>query len=138
MKSLKHTIIAATAALATAGGASAGVTPAFAAADPSAQLITAVYNPAAPVTLEKTAWFWGGYNYCWYAGGWRGPGYYWCGYAWRRGFGWGGPIGWHGWGGGGWRGGGWRGGWHGGGWRGGWHGGGHGGWHGGGHGGWHH
>jgi hypothetical protein len=78
--------------------------------------------------LEKTQYFYGGRNYCWYAGGWRGAGYYWCGYAWRRGLGWGGPIGWRGWGGGGWHGG--RGGWHGGG-GGHWHGGG-GGWHGGG------
>ena len=118
MKTLKHTIIAAAAALATAGGASAGVMPQLTSGDPSAQLTTAIYDPAAPVTLEKTAWAWGGRNYCWYAGGWRGPGYYWCGYAWRRGFGWGGPIGWNGWGGGGWRGGpGWRGGGHHGHWR---------------------
>jgi hypothetical protein len=82
----------------------------------------------------QDAQYWGGRNYCWYPGGWRGPGYYWCGYAWRRGYGWGGPVGWHGWGGRGWHGGGWHGGrgWHGGG---GWHGGhGGGGWHGGGHG----
>ncbi len=65
--------------------------------------------------IEKTQFIWGGRNYCWYPGGWRGPGWYWCGFAWRRGFGWGGGPGWHGWRGGGWRGGGW----HGGGWRGG-------------------
>jgi len=41
----------------------------------------------------------GGRRYCFYPDGWRGPGYYWCGYAWRRGFGWGGPMGWRGWGG---------------------------------------
>ena len=41
----------------------------------------------------------GGRRYCFYPDGWRGPGYYWCGYAWRRGFGWGGPLGWRGWGG---------------------------------------
>jgi hypothetical protein len=100
--------------------------------------------------IEKTQYAWGGQNYCWYPGGWHGPGWYWCGYAWRRGFGWGGGYGWHGWhggwGGGGWHGGGWHGGgWHGGGWHGGgggWHGGGFhgggfhgGGFHGGGHGG---
>jgi hypothetical protein len=82
--------------------------------------------------IEKTQYFWGGYNYCWYPDGWHGPGWYWCGYAWRHGFGWGGGYGWHGWhgGGGGWHGGGWHGGgWHGGGF----HGGGfHGGFHGGG------
>ena len=37
-------------------------------------------------------------GYCWYSHGWNGPGYYQCGSAWRRGYGWGGPYGWHGWG----------------------------------------
>jgi hypothetical protein len=61
--------------------------------------------------LEQAQFFYSGRNYCWYAGGWRGPGYYWCGYAWRRGYGWGGPFGWNGWGRPGWHGGGvWRGG----------------------------
>lgn len=147
MKSVKRSVLALTAALATAGSASAGVIPANA-SGPSGQLITAIYNPAAPVTLEKTQWVAGG-SYCWYPGGWHGPGYYWCGYAWRSGLGWGGPWGWRGWrwrsgywGGGRWSAGAWRGGggwhgghgWHGGngGWNGGhgWHGG-HGGWHGG-------
>jgi hypothetical protein len=128
MKSLKRTILAAAAALTAAGGASAGFVPTLAANDAvgtTPRLIVGVYDPAQPVQLEKAAWFWGGNNYCWYPAGWHGPGYYWCGYAWRRGFGWGGSIGWHGWGGGGWRGGhgGWRGGHRG------WHGG-HGGWHG--------
>jgi hypothetical protein len=77
--------------------------------------------------VEKAQYFFGGYNYCFYPGGWHGPGWYWCGYPWRYGYGWGGGYGWRGWGGG-WRGGGWRGGgWRGGGWRGG------GGFHGGGH-----
>ena len=48
--------------------------------------------------LVKAQWLFGGRNYCFYDYGWRGPGYYWCGYAYRRGFGWGGPLGWHGWG----------------------------------------
>src|SRR5512143_3407996 len=43
---------------------------------------------------------WGGRRYCWYDDGWQGPGWYWCGYAWRRGYGWGGAYGWHGWRGG--------------------------------------
>jgi hypothetical protein len=38
----------------------------------------------------------GGRNYCWYEGGWHGPGYDWRGYACRRGYGWGGGYGWHG------------------------------------------
>ena len=47
--------------------------------------------------LEPSQFFWGGREYCWYPDGWHGPGFYWCGYAWRSGFGWGGPIGWRGW-----------------------------------------
>jgi hypothetical protein len=35
-------------------------------------------------------------QYCWYPNGWKGPGFYWCGYAMRRGYGWGGPAGWMG------------------------------------------
>ncbi len=87
--------------------------------------------------FQKTQWFWGGRHYCWYDFGWRGPGFYWCGYANRRGYGWGGPGGWRGWdhargGGPGFHGGGYRGGgYHGGGYPGGYpHGGGD---HGGGH-----
>src|SRR4051794_3295160 len=51
--------------------------------------------------VEKSQYFYDGRNYCWYPDGWHGPGFYWCGYAWRSGFGWGGPIGWRGWHGGG-------------------------------------
>jgi hypothetical protein len=39
-------------------------------------------------------------NYCWYNNGWQGPGWYMCGDEWLNGFGWGGPYGWNGWGGG--------------------------------------
>ena len=38
-----------------------------------------------------------GHQYCWYDIGWRGPGWYWCGYGLNNGIGWGGPIGWHFW-----------------------------------------
>ena len=55
-------------------------------------------NQIAPV--EKTQFFFGGYNYCWYPSAWNGPGWYYCGYAWNRGYGWGGGYGWHGWRGG--------------------------------------
>jgi len=41
-------------------------------------------------------WF-EGHRYCWYDGGWRGPGWYWCGDNLNKGVGWGGPIGWHFW-----------------------------------------
>ena len=47
--------------------------------------------------IEKTQFFFGGNNYCWYPEGWHGPGWYWCGYAWNNGMGWGGGYGWHGW-----------------------------------------
>jgi hypothetical protein len=46
---------------------------------------------------EPVQFFFGGRNYCWYEDGWQGPGWYWCGYAYRPGFGWGGPIGWNNW-----------------------------------------
>lgn len=47
--------------------------------------------------IASAPFVWGGHNYCWYDGGWQGPGWYWCGYAQRRGLGWGGGEGWHGW-----------------------------------------
>ena len=102
-------------------------------------------TPAAAQTIIINPFFYYGHRYCWYDDAWRGPGWYWCGYAWHRGWGWGGGYGWRGHGGR-WRdGGGWHegGGWHGGdhdGWRGergeGWGGGWRGGWGGGWHGGW--
>jgi hypothetical protein len=59
--------------------------------------------------IENAQFIFGGRNYCWYENGWQGPGWYWCGYAFRTGFGFGGGAGWHGWSRGG-RGGGHRGG----------------------------
>src|SRR5262245_26989083 len=47
--------------------------------------------------LQKAQFVFRGRRYCFYWDGWRGPGWYWCGYAFRRGLGWGGPQGWHGW-----------------------------------------
>src|SRR5262245_45618077 len=47
--------------------------------------------------VDTVQFFWRGRQYCWYDVGWRGPGWYQCGFRWRRGLGWGGPIGWHGW-----------------------------------------
>ena len=75
--------------------------------------------------VESVQFIWLGHEYCWYDDGWRGPGWYWCGYAFNSGYGWGGGYGWRGGHGG-------RGGGHGGRGGGGGHGGGHGG---GGHGG---
>jgi hypothetical protein len=48
-------------------------------------------------TIETVQFYWQGRRYCWYDNGWRGAGWYWCGYRLRRGFGWGGPVGWRGW-----------------------------------------
>lgn len=47
--------------------------------------------------VEDVQFFFGGRNFCWYDAGWQGPGWYWCGYAERRGYGWGGGAGFHGW-----------------------------------------
>jgi len=47
--------------------------------------------------LEDAQFFFLGHNFCWYDGGWQGPGWYWCGYAWNNGYGWGGGDGWRGW-----------------------------------------
>jgi len=47
--------------------------------------------------IEKAQFIYEGRQHCFYPDGWHGPGWYWCGYNWRRGLGWGGPRGWHGW-----------------------------------------
>jgi hypothetical protein len=44
--------------------------------------------------IEDASYVYGGHNYCWYDGGWKGAGWYQCGYAWRHGLGWGGAVGW--------------------------------------------
>jgi hypothetical protein len=146
MTKLKHTTLAAAAvgvaALAGGTSVSAAVVPAIP--------MAGVYAPADQPALQKAQFLFGGRNYCFYDDAWNGPGFYYCGYAWQRGYGWGGPEGWHGWNRGGYRGGGagyYRGGGYnrGGGWGGHGgnhggghaHGGGHGGDHGGGHGGHH-
>jgi hypothetical protein len=49
--------------------------------------------------IDRAQYTWRGRQYCWYGNGWNGPGWYRCGHAWRRGYGWGGPYGWRGWGG---------------------------------------
>jgi len=47
--------------------------------------------------IDHVQYRWAGYDYCWYDDGWRGPGFYRCGFRLRVGYGWGGPAGWHGW-----------------------------------------
>jgi hypothetical protein len=46
---------------------------------------------------EKAQYVFRGKQHCWYDDGWRGSGWYWCGYNTRRGLGWGGAQGWRGW-----------------------------------------
>jgi hypothetical protein len=54
--------------------------------------------PGVEEALQRVDYFYNGRNYCWYYDGWQGPGWYWCGYAWRRGYGWGSPVwGWNNW-----------------------------------------
>jgi hypothetical protein len=62
-----------------------------------AQALSLPAGLAAPSDVQDAQFVFGGRNYCFYPNGWNGPGFYWCGYAWRRGFGWGGGRGWHGW-----------------------------------------
>jgi hypothetical protein len=50
--------------------------------------------------IEQAQYVYGGAPYCWYANGWRGPGWYRCGFAFRTGYGWGGGYGWNNWRGG--------------------------------------
>jgi hypothetical protein len=57
--------------------------------------------PSDDSQIQTIDYRYGGRDFCWYTNGWRGPGYYWCGYAFRRGYGWGGGYGWNGWGRGG-------------------------------------
>src|SRR5215813_13694562 len=89
MRKLCMTLIATLAVM----GAMTGVRSHAAVIDPNA-LRTAADELAA---VETVGFFWGGRRYCWYPTGWRGPGWYQCGFRWRRGFGWGGPLGWRGW-----------------------------------------
>jgi len=70
-------------------------------AAPQGGLMSGVYRSGDAASLQPAQFIFSGQNYCWYATGWQGPGFYWCGYAWRRGLGWGGGNGWHGWHGGG-------------------------------------
>ena len=53
--------------------------------------------PDTPSLTQQAQYYLNGREYCWYDEGWPGPGWYWCGYAWRRGYGWGGGWGWNNW-----------------------------------------
>src|SRR5579883_26816 len=62
-----------------------------------AAMIDGIAGAPRIASIEDAQFFFGGRNYCWYDRGWRGPGWYRCGYEFRRGFGWGGGLGWRGW-----------------------------------------
>jgi hypothetical protein len=90
MRNLVLSMAAASAVLVAAPLASAQTAP-------DGRIIFGVEAVGAPAPVQDVQFLFGGHNYCWYPVGWRGAGYYWCGYANRRGLGWGGPVGWHGW-----------------------------------------
>src|ERR1700722_6608922 len=62
-----------------------------------ASVVFGVDRADGAVAVTPAQYVYLGHNYCWYDAGWQGPGFYWCGYAMRRGFGWGGGEGWRGW-----------------------------------------
>jgi hypothetical protein len=51
----------------------------------------------AQAPVEAAQYVYGGRRFCWYPDGWKGPGWYRCGFHRRHGYGWGGPMGWQGW-----------------------------------------
>jgi hypothetical protein len=55
---------------------------------PSADARDCLVEPPVPAVFVYR-----GQRYCFAPDGWHGTGWYWCGYAHRTGFGWGGPIG---------------------------------------------
>jgi hypothetical protein len=84
--------------IAAAGALLATATSAQAAPLPGAGGLTAAL---ADVNLVEQAavrvYVHAGRRYCFYFNGWHGPGWYRCGFAWRRGLGWGGVYGWNDW-----------------------------------------
>ena len=70
--------------------------------EPIEPVVEAPLVEVAPVPPEPVIGPWAyvfeGDNYCWFDGGWRGPGWYVCDYGpWMTGSWWGGPAGWNGW-----------------------------------------
>lgn len=58
----------------------------------------AIGDAAATLSVvDQVQFVYGGHRHCWYPNGWHGAGWYRCGYANRRGYGWGGAAGWNGW-----------------------------------------
>jgi hypothetical protein len=90
---MKLFALAVTFAASLAGSALAAPVP--------AQSIAPFSSGPATSLLTNAAYYpyrYAGHRYCWYDDAWRGPGWYLCGYAFRRGYGWGGVGGWRGWG----------------------------------------
>ena len=87
MKYLSWALGVALIAAAATLGSAAQATPVASVNDAAAQLNT----------VEHAQYYYGGRRYCFYPDGWNGPGWYRCGYHLRRGYGWGGVEGWHGW-----------------------------------------
>ncbi len=84
--------------LAVAGALGAATTFTGAAQAAPGDLSAGLGTVAIDLNLVENAQFvYEGRNYCFYLNGWHGPGWYWCGYAFRQGYGWGGVEGWHGW-----------------------------------------
>ena len=82
----------AAAALLTIGAAAGAETAA------AAPTMIVPASPGIDTSVQQINYYYRGREYCWYYDGWQGPGWYWCGYAWRRGYGWGSPVwGWNNW-----------------------------------------
>jgi len=84
-----------TTALAAATMAGSALAPSGARADPASMSGDV---QIAQLTIGLNVF--GGRHYCWYDDAWSGPGWYWCGYEGRNGYGWGGGYGWNSWSGG--------------------------------------
>ncbi len=84
-------LIAATAAMAMGAAA-----PAHAFTVPAGGGLSGVAD-AVGIVDDAQVMVYGGRQYCFYLDAWNGPGWYRCGYAWRRGIGFGGYYGWNRW-----------------------------------------
>jgi hypothetical protein len=81
--------------LAVAAGALLAATPVSAAGIPPNRLADVSSDLVDQVALR--VYIHEGRRYCFYFNGWHGPGWYRCGFAFRRGLGWGGVYGWNDW-----------------------------------------
>jgi hypothetical protein len=86
-------------AVALAGALGAGLALSGAAQAASVGAHGAAIGTAAATLniVVHTQYVYRGRKHCWYRSGWNGAGWYRCGYATRRGYGWGGVAGWNGW-----------------------------------------